>query len=666
MERDGSGRILEYRGNVFMLEDRSCGSPRRRFAVTGIVVRSPEVFLPDRCGDDPVIEWVQTEENLRGGPCVRLLGIPAGILIIRTENRFFPALERVEVAAGHTMFSTDGRMLLSRDGRRLLYALAAGNGERAEIPARVRRVEDGAFAGTRCREIVAHNPEITAGREAFLKSAWLEAQGDFALLGNMFYRLNRPVDELRVPDTVRRFHGEAFAVSVPRHLITPVLPGAGCLYDLGGGRGDRCQKDGGGVDIAKDHGGEDDIRGCMGGQACREITFISGKADSGLDPMLLRRVGSLRAVHMEGSHRRYRCADGVVFSGDGRVLEYYPPQREEESYTVPDGVVKIACGAFAGSRYLRSLTMPDSVKTVGVAAFYGCGQLSAVRLSDSIGELPDGIYGLGGVFENCRALVEVRLPRGLSYLGSFAFYGSGLRKVRLPQGIRGLGEYSLGAEGLRRICLPSSVERLGKGSLLFVGEIHACAGTARGLLEAVNAPAPESGGRGADLAWRPCRVFVHHRGGRTEKFRIPGSLRHGMAGHLEMAWDGKEPGERAGGEIDYEEYDACFEAVEDSGEKLEMAGLACLRYRDDENWPCKRYIGKMTWRIADRLVQEGMEEELLALMGLGLLSAQAMHRLSERTRECGLTEASEEIEKYLGSQRRAERQRHGGLQGGGA
>ena len=61
---------------------------------------------------------------------VRFLFVPASIADITISNRFFPNLERIEVASDSPKLSTDGQMLFSADGKELLYSLAAGNQER--------------------------------------------------------------------------------------------------------------------------------------------------------------------------------------------------------------------------------------------------------------------------------------------------------------------------------------------------------------------------------------------------------------------------------------------------------------------------------------------------------------------------------------------------------
>ncbi|MDR2572363.1 MAG: leucine-rich repeat domain-containing protein [Oscillospiraceae bacterium] len=86
---------------------------------------------------------------------------------------------------------------------------------------------------------------------------------------------------------------------------------------------------------------------------------------------------------------KYNSFDGVLFCGptkyskgsprDGKMKEYikhilmrYPEAKQQEVYTVPDGVTKILTYAFSGQAHLKSITIPKSVTEIGEGAFEGC------------------------------------------------------------------------------------------------------------------------------------------------------------------------------------------------------------------------------------------------------------------------------------------------------
>lgn len=596
----------EYRGNRFTLTvNKNLYRNYGKYTIIGIHAMTSELYLPDVCNGVSVKEWDMKATGLRGGEKVRRIRIPAGISNIVIGNSFFPNLERLETDPDHPVFSTDGKMLFSRDGSRLFFSLGEGQRETAVVPGHVRKIEENAFSHTRCREIVFENPDVGADAEAFRDSAWLDGQKDYAVVGNMFFRFLGHRKELRVPEGVRRFHAGAFAGAVPEHLVTPILPGGRCAEDLNRGCG----------------------RGVKG--ICSEITLLSKKA--GVNLSALRKMERLSAVNIREGHVRYCSVDGVVFSGDKKVLEFYPPGKRDKEYEIPDGVVKIAKSAFEGNGYLQELQMPDSVVSVGMGAFLNCGNLQKIKLSRNIREIPDAsAYQNGGVFEGCRALNRISLPEKLQYLGSYAFYNTSLQEICVNGNLRQMGEYALGTVQMKEIHLPASVERLGKGALLYAERISAYEGTAKGLVAAVNAVQPDASQKRVNVEWRRCEVTVRHgRSDRTELFLIPGSLKRTMAYHLDMAWNGER--------IDYGEYDACFEGVTDTKERREFAELGILRTGKEAESPYVEYMRHSALKVASGLIRQGKEKEFLAFLKMGYLSEAALTRLLRLSNEQGMT-----------------------------
>ncbi len=602
--------LYEYQDNRFVLEQQRGWYSKWTdyMTVKKIFVTNARLCLPDSYEGNPVKRWY-----MHGGEplsMVKELYIPCSVTEISIDNALFPNLEKVEVEAGHSEFGTDGKMLLSADRRELLYSLAAGNLEKAVVPGEVRKIIRNAFSGAVCREIIFENPDISAERDAFEDSEWIKCQGEYCVVGNQFFRLNCSVERLTVPEGIRRFHESAFWKAVPKYLDTPVMPSRSNMEDLGGRRGYR---------------------------QCEELTLRC--AGARIDIEMLRSWYGLRAVHFAEGHKRYCSSGGIIFSKDGKTLEFYPQGKTERSYHIPEGVVKIGRQAFLGQQYLEEVSMPDSVVTMGMGAFYRCSSLKKIVFSGNIREIPDAsAYQNGGVFEECGALEEVALPRKLQYLGSRAFYDSGLQEIRLNEGLRQMGEYALAAEGLQKVSLPMSLERLGKGALLYAETVEAYTGTAKGLVPAVNAVLPDLTDKCANLEWGRCMVSARHkRGSKTEKFLIPGSLKRNAAYHLDMAWNGDE--------IDYAEYDACFDAIQDSKERMEFAEMGILRTGGEES-PYTAYMRHSALKIATHLVEEAKEKEFLAFLQRGYLSESALSRLLKMTNQKQLTTCSAYILRY--------------------
>ena len=83
---------------------------------------------------------------------------------------------------------------------------------------------------------------------------------------------------------------------------------------------------------------------------------------------------------------RRRKSTKVTYDITGKVLVKYL-DKTAVSFTVPDGVEKIADRAFAECRNIKSVKMTDSVTEIGDGAFYNCRSLETVKLSKNINKI---------------------------------------------------------------------------------------------------------------------------------------------------------------------------------------------------------------------------------------------------------------------------------------
>ena len=77
-----------------------------------------------------------------------------------------------------------------------------------------------------------------------------------------------------------------------------------------------------------------------------------------------------------------KVVDGVLYCScpNGYVLVTYPIAKEESSFNVAEGTVRIGAQAFRGA-HLYSVSLSRRVKSIGDAAFYGCNELAAVAFT---------------------------------------------------------------------------------------------------------------------------------------------------------------------------------------------------------------------------------------------------------------------------------------------
>lgn len=93
--------------------------------------------------------------------------------------------------------------------------------------------------------------------------------------------------------------------------------------------------------------------------------------------------GLLEGIYVDTENPHYKEIDGVLFTKDGKTLIAYPNQHSK-SYSIPNGVHKIASFAFKGCNNLNELTIPDSVQEIGDNTFYRCTSLHSITLPNNI------------------------------------------------------------------------------------------------------------------------------------------------------------------------------------------------------------------------------------------------------------------------------------------
>ena len=104
-----------------------------------------------------------------------------------------------------------------------------------------------------------------------------------------------------------------------------------------------------------------------------------------------RECTALEAIEVDEENPSFKSINGVLFSQDGVGHYYYltneyhgtglycyPAGRQQEAYSIPDGVEWIGANAFEGSRNLSTLTIPNSITHIYSCAFQNCNNLTDV------------------------------------------------------------------------------------------------------------------------------------------------------------------------------------------------------------------------------------------------------------------------------------------------
>lgn len=95
----------------------------------------------------------------------------------------------------------------------------------------------------------------------------------------------------------------------------------------------------------------------------------------------------------------------------------------------------------------------------GNGIFNNCKNLKSVIMPKSLSRLGDDI------FQNCTLLAELDLPEGLEYIGSYAFSNTSIKEFNIPSTVKEIGNDAFRDTPITMLTIPASVTTIG-GSLV--------------------------------------------------------------------------------------------------------------------------------------------------------------------------------------------------------
>jgi len=134
------------------------------------------------------------------------------------------------------------------------------------------------------------------------------------------------------------------------------------------------------------------------------VAFVNTGLLSVVIPASVIRIGAaafagcnrLKDFAVDAENPAYRSAGACLIQKLGEVLI-----AGCMASVIPDGIIGIGEGAFAGLAELESIQIPDSVKVIGEGAFLLCVSVTAIVIPGSVTEISDS------AFAGCEGLVSV-------------------------------------------------------------------------------------------------------------------------------------------------------------------------------------------------------------------------------------------------------------------
>jgi hypothetical protein len=178
------------------------------------------------------------------------------------------------------------------------------------------------------------------------------------------------------------------------------------------------------------------------------ITTINEWAFSGVD--------NAANINVDPANQNYSDIDGVLYDKEGKTLIQYLKSKGTH-YDIPEGVVKIAKGAFMKTG-IETVTMPSSLEEVGFSAFENCQGITDIEVSPNVTILNHYAFYKAGNLE------RIVLPDGLTTIGNNAFKrAEKLANIIIPNTVTSIGDSTFKeCRSLTEITIPNSVQRIGK------------------------------------------------------------------------------------------------------------------------------------------------------------------------------------------------------------
>lgn len=209
---------------------------------------------------------------------------------------------------------------------------------------------------------------------------------------------------------------------------------------------------------------------------------------------------SVKAFNVDKNNPTYTSENGVIFNKEKTEILSYPNEKEDVTYVLPEGVVKITDSAFKSADF-QYIELPDTLKIIGDNAFYRCGYLKELNLPKNVEHIGrDALllnYGLtkvevdaeskhfssnNGVLFNkdktsilyypvAKTAESYKVPESVEVIGYRAFQGlSPLTAVILPEGLKRIEERGFcGCRKITELNIPSTVEYIGYEAFLNIG-----------------------------------------------------------------------------------------------------------------------------------------------------------------------------------------------------
>ena len=138
----------------------------------------------------------------------------------------------------------------------------------------------------------------------------------------------------------------------------------------------------------------------------------------------------LQSIEVDSGNSKYCSENGVLYNKEKKEIIRFPKEKTEMFFTIPNGVTKIADGAFEYCDKLANVTIPTGVISIGDDAFNTCEALTDITIPKSVTSIGDR------AFSKCSKLTSIIIPDGVIKIGESSFFKcSSLKDITIPNSV---------------------------------------------------------------------------------------------------------------------------------------------------------------------------------------------------------------------------------------
>ncbi|WP_417145653.1 leucine-rich repeat protein [Porphyromonas sp.] len=345
-----------------------------------------------------------------------------------------------------------------------------------EIPEGVTQIGESAFACCQSLESVTIPGSVTEIGEGAFESCSdlliLELTSGLKRVGAFAFSECFSLRALDLPDTVERIDRSAFTGTALQELVIPSN-----VQEIGDNAFNGCIRLSSltlseGIRVIEE----------MAFSNCSDLTEV-------LIPASVERLGdgvfadclAMTQIAVAPESEYFVVQDNILYSKDMSVLLHYPAAKEEQEFTLPEEVRKIAGLAFASNYFLTDVTLGDYLEEVGSYAFARCYGLTYMYL-------PPQTTRLGvAPFHDCTALLEIEVDSSNPYYSSVdgVLYNKDQTQLiqypagryedfyKVPDTVREIAEYACyDAQYLEVLKIPAGVRKIGDMAFAFYDKLR--------------------------------------------------------------------------------------------------------------------------------------------------------------------------------------------------